>query len=84
MEDVPAPPERSQGGDRPRDRERDDQVEIADVREQFSRITEDTPSDEDAVRAFIENKIEMIRSDPNLSDAEKAAAIEEIRRKAGR
>lgn len=57
--------------------------EIADVREQFSKVTKETPRDLDAERAFVEGKIEMIRNDPNLSDEEKAAAIEEVRAKLG-
>ncbi|MFN2588684.1 MAG: hypothetical protein ABR613_11280 [Actinomycetota bacterium] len=55
--------------------------EIEDMREHFSKVTKETPRDPDAERAFVEGKIEMIRSDPNLSDEEKAAAIEELRRK---
>jgi len=52
---------------------------IADVRDQFARKTKQKPEDEARARAFIESKLEMIRSDPNMTDAQKAAAIEEIR-----
>jgi hypothetical protein len=54
---------------------------IADVREQFKRTTPQTPEDEARTRAFIEGKIEMLRGDPNLSEADKAAAIAELKKK---
>jgi hypothetical protein len=38
------------------------------------------PRDPEAERAFIEGEIEMIRTHPNLSEAEKKRAIEELRR----
>lgn len=57
--------------------------EIADMREHFARVTKESPRDPEAERAFIEGKIEMVRSDPNLSEDEKAAAIEELRAKLG-
>lgn len=54
---------------------------IEDMRDKFARTTPPTPEDEARTRAFIEGKIEMIRSDPRLSDAEKAAAIADLRAK---
>lgn len=49
-----------------------------DMREEFARISRRAGRDLTAERAFIVNKIEMIRSHPTLSDAEKAAAIAEL------
>jgi hypothetical protein len=54
---------------------------IGDVREEFARISADTGRDPEAERAFVESKIEMIRSHPTLSEAEKAAAITELEEK---
>ena len=52
-----------------------------DVREEFARISASVGRDPDAERAFVESKIEMIRSHPGLSEAEKAAAIAELEEK---
>lgn len=49
-----------------------------DMREEFARISRRAGRDPAAERAFIANKIEMIRSHPTLSDAEKASAIAEL------
>jgi hypothetical protein len=49
-----------------------------DVREEFARITEQVGRDAEAERAFVENKVEMIRSHPRMSEAEKEAAIAEL------
>ena len=54
---------------------------IADMREQFARRTPQTAEDRARARAFIDGKIEMLRGDPNLTDAEKAAAIAELEAK---
>jgi hypothetical protein len=54
-----------------------EQAPIADMREQFSRRTPQT-DDRARTRAFIEGKIEMVRRDPRLTDAERAAAIAEL------
>ena len=54
---------------------------IADMREQFARKTPQTPEDEAAARAFIDGKIDMIRRDPQMTEAQKAAAIEDLRTK---
>lgn len=51
---------------------------IADVRDQFKRTKPQTAEDERRARAFIDGKIEMIRRDPDMSDAEKAAAIRDL------
>jgi len=57
------------------------QAPIADVREQFARKTPQTPQDEAQARAFIDGKIDMIRRDPQMTEAEKAAAIEYLKAK---
>ncbi|MET3130404.1 hypothetical protein AAKU55_000657 [Oxalobacteraceae bacterium GrIS 1.11] len=54
------------------------QAPIADVREQFARQTPQTPEERARARAFIDGKIEMVRGDPCLSEAQKAAAIAEL------
>ena len=56
-------------------------VPIVDMREQFKRRTAQTTADRARARAFIEGKIEMVRRDPNLTNAEKAAAISELKAK---
>jgi hypothetical protein len=48
---------------------------IQDVREQFARKTTQTEEELQTSRAFVEGKIEMVRSDPRLTEAEKTAAI---------
>lgn len=54
---------------------------INDARDQFARHSPPTPEDQARTRAFIEGKIDMIRRDPHMSDAEKAAAIAELEAK---
>ena len=54
------------------------QAPIADRRSEFERKTPQTAAERAEARAFIDGKIEMIRRDPRLSDAEKAAAIAEL------
>jgi hypothetical protein len=49
-----------------------------DMREEFARISARSGRDPEAERAFVENKIEMIRTHPTLSEAEKTAAIAEL------
>lgn len=51
--------------------------EIADRRAEFARRSR---ADAQSPREFVEHKIEIVASDPDLSDAEKAAAIAELRR----
>jgi len=55
--------------------------DIVDRRKEFERLTRESGRDEDAERAFVESKMAMVRSDPNLSDEEKAKALDELRRK---
>ena len=50
----------------------------ADVRAEFERLSRQAPRDSEADRAFVESKIELIRTDPRLSEDEKRAAIEEL------
>lgn len=57
------------------------QAPIADMRKEFERKTPQTAEDRARSHAFIEGKIEMLRRDPSLTDAEKAAAISELRAK---
>lgn len=47
--------------------------------EELSRQARTQPGQE----AFIEHKIEIVRSDPNLTEEAKEAAIEELRRMLG-
>ena len=54
---------------------------IADMREQFVRKTPQTAEDEARARAFIDGKIDMIRRDPQMTEAEKAAAIKDLEAK---
>ena len=51
---------------------------IFDMRESFARKTPQTEEDRAQARAFIDGKIEMIRRDPYMTDAEKAAAIADL------
>jgi len=54
---------------------------IMDMREKFARKTPQSADDEARTREFIEGKVGMIRSDPAMTDAEKDAAIAELRAK---
>jgi hypothetical protein len=51
---------------------------IIDMRDSFARRTPQNAEDRAHARAFIDAKIEMIRRDPRMSDAEKAAAIADL------
>jgi hypothetical protein len=51
----------------------------SDVRERFARDPGD--ADPEAERAFVESKLEMIRTHPTLSEEEKRAAIAELEEK---
>ena len=55
--------------------------EIADRRAEFERLTRQSERDEEAERAFIESKMRMVRSDPNLTEEEKRSALEQLERK---
>jgi len=54
---------------------------MADERAEFERLSRQTPRDPEAERAFVESKVELIRSDPRLSEDEKKRAIEELRKR---
>ncbi len=54
-------------------------MEIGDMRAEFERLSRQVPRAPEAERAFIEGKIEMIRTDPTMSDAEKERAIAALR-----
>jgi hypothetical protein len=56
-------------------------VPTLDMREEFARISARSGRDPEAERAFVENKIEMIRTHPTLSEAEKTAAIADLKEK---
>jgi hypothetical protein len=56
-------------------------VPTRDMREKFARISAGAGRDPEAERAFVDNKIEMIRSHPTLSEAEKTVAIAELEEK---
>jgi hypothetical protein len=51
---------------------------IADLRDAFARKTPQSDEDCDQAGSFIEGKIEMIRNDPNMAEAEKASAIADL------
>ena len=78
IDEPPPPPPRIE---RPAASAPQGRAPIADVREQFARKTPQTAQDEAQARAFIDGKIDMIRRDPQMSEAEKAAAIEDLRAK---
>jgi len=54
---------------------------IADVRNRFDRKTPQTAEDLARARSFIDGKIELVRRDRTLSDAQKAAAISDLKSK---
>ena len=62
----------------PIDRRTGKRVPTQDMREEFARISARSGRDPEAERAFVENKIELIRTHPTLSEAEKTAAIAEL------
>jgi hypothetical protein len=51
---------------------------IVDMRDTFARKTPQTDEDRSQAQAFIDGKIEMIRRDPHMTDAEKEAAIADL------
>jgi hypothetical protein len=55
------------------------QAPIADMRDKFGRKTPPTSQDEAQARAFIDGKIDMIRRDQRMTEAEKAVAIQELK-----
>jgi hypothetical protein len=58
-----------------------ERLPTADMRERFARTSADVERDPEAERAFVESKIEMIRTHPTLSEAEKEAALAELEEK---
>jgi hypothetical protein len=78
IDEPPPPPPRIE---RPAASAPRGQAPIADMREQFGRKTPQTLQDKAAARAFIDGKIDMIRRDPQMTEAEKAAAIEDLKAK---
>ena len=62
----------------PKNIERPGKAPIADMRKAFARKTPQTEKDRAEVKAFIDGKIEMIRGDPHMTDAQKAAAIADL------
>ena len=55
-------------------------MRVGDMRAEFARLSRQTPRDPAAKRAFLESKIEMIRSDRDCSDQEKERLIAELQR----
>jgi len=51
---------------------------VVDMRDAFARKTPQTEEERAQTRAFIDGKIEMIRRDPYMTDAAKAAAIADL------
>lgn len=54
--------------------------DFQDMREEFERLSRQTPRDPEAEHAFIQSKIEIIRTDPHLTEEEKTRAISELQR----
>jgi hypothetical protein len=71
---APPPPDAEQHG--PKTARGDARIE--DAREKFARKTPQSPEDEARTRAFIDGKIDMIRRDPRMTEAEKAKAIADL------
>ena len=58
-------------------------LKAVDRRREFERVSRLTPRDPEAERAFIESKVDMIRSDPRLSDVQKERAISRLTGRGG-
>jgi hypothetical protein len=56
-----------------------DGADPSDARERFA--SRPPRADPEAERAFVESKLNMVRTDPMLSEAEKRAAIAELEEK---
>jgi len=54
--------------------------DISDQRARFEQLSRRSARDEEAERTFIEHKIEIARSDPNLTEEQRRAAVEELTR----
>ena len=55
--------------------------DIADRRAEFARRSRESGRDPEAERAFVQGKLDMVRSDPKLTEEEKQRALDELRRK---
>jgi hypothetical protein len=55
-------------------------VQYADVREEFERLSRQVPRNPEAERAFLLSKVEIVRNDPHLNEAEKKRAIADLER----
>jgi hypothetical protein len=75
---APAPDDPPHGAAVQADRPDGGKAAVADMREEFARMSARSVRDPAAERAFIEGKIEMLRTDPTMSEAEKAAAREQF------
>ena len=79
---MPEPPVSSEDSSfdpvRPSDPKTGEPASTVDMRAEFARISRGVARDPDAERAFAESKIEMIRTHPTLSEADKAAAEAEV------
>jgi hypothetical protein len=78
---VDFPPPQPPGMEEPAANVSRTEAPIVDMRDQFARKTPQTAEDQARARDFIDGKIEMVRGDPNLTEAEKAAAIAELEAK---
>jgi len=56
-------------------------VDSVDMRSEFARLGEKKAADTGAERAFLQSKIELIRSDLNLNEDEKALCIGDLQRR---
>jgi hypothetical protein len=59
-------------------------TEVADERESFAKITEETPRDTRAEEAFIASKAQQVRTHPTLDRAERELALTELTERIGR
>jgi hypothetical protein len=71
IDQPPPPPARVEQRSKP--------SKIEDKRDVFARKTPQSEQDRRAAKAFIDGKIEMIRRDPHMTEAEKSAAIADLR-----
>lgn len=72
----PAPPRKPSSSNKPAG-----QTPIADMRERFARQAPQRGEDDARARAFIAGKIDMVRADRTMSEAEKSAAIADLERR---
>jgi hypothetical protein len=78
--DGPPVPPQHPGAGFPRTTGPDKSLPIADVRAEFEQLSRQAPRDPEAEQAFIESKIAIIRTDPNMTKADKQRAIDELGR----